>query len=235
MWIEEEVIDLVSSSDDEVTVAVNNNDNEEAEAEDEVVVEYPHHNNGPVEGGFYHVNVNGKPCPMPRPSFMAWVRNSTLHRRVVNNARGKMAEYRQAFIEEMYHYYNIESTSFPLFPTGGVVMIITACRRLPNAAFIGGDRMRGLRSGFYTDRTYEDTMTPDGDNLGKFVMDALNGIIYTDDAQVTKLEVVKILDNKHPFLGKTILDFRQSVHTDFPEAIPEHLQLHYPLPHDLLD
>lgn len=33
--------------------------------------------------------------------------------------------------------------------------------------------------------------TPDTDNLAKFVMDALNGVYYKDDAQVYALEVLK--------------------------------------------
>ena len=32
-------------------------------------------------------------------------------------------------------------------------------------------------------------------NLAKFILDALNGVIYKDNNQVVKLEVVKVLDN----------------------------------------
>lgn len=37
----------------------------------------------------------------------------------------------------------------------------------------------------------EDTHKPDADNIAKLVMDALNGVAYADDAQVTKLTVKK--------------------------------------------
>lgn len=37
-----------------------------------------------------------------------------------------------------------------------------------------------------------DTMTPDADNVAKAVLDALNGLAYTDDAQVVALHVVKL-------------------------------------------
>ena len=37
-----------------------------------------------------------------------------------------------------------------------------------------------------------DTMTPDADNVAKAVLDALNGLAYTDDAQVVDLHVVKL-------------------------------------------
>lgn len=35
------------------------------------------------------------------------------------------------------------------------------------------------------------TIKPDGDNIAKTVLDALNGILYTDDSQVTRLTVSK--------------------------------------------
>lgn len=37
-----------------------------------------------------------------------------------------------------------------------------------------------------------DTMTPDADNVAKAVLDALNGLAYTDDAQVVALHVIKL-------------------------------------------
>lgn len=37
----------------------------------------------------------------------------------------------------------------------------------------------------------EDTHKPDADNIAKLVMDALSGVAYEDDAQVTKLTVIK--------------------------------------------
>lgn len=39
----------------------------------------------------------------------------------------------------------------------------------------------------------EDTVKPDSDNIAKLVMDALNGIAWHDDAQVTELFVMKNL------------------------------------------
>lgn len=36
-----------------------------------------------------------------------------------------------------------------------------------------------------------DTLKPDPDNIAKLVLDALNGVAYRDDSQVTQLEVTK--------------------------------------------
>ncbi len=43
----------------------------------------------------------------------------------------------------------------------------------------------------------------DVDNLAKFVMDSLNGVVYVDDRQVVSLNVVKVLDSEGPCCGAT--------------------------------
>ena len=40
------------------------------------------------------------------------------------------------------------------------------------------------------------TKKPDCDNIAKIVCDALNGLAYNDDSQITKLIVSKFYDNK---------------------------------------
>ena len=47
---------------------------------------------------------------------------------------------------------------------------------------------------------------PDIDNLAKFVLDALNGLLYTDDRQVVKLLVYKLLDNQGECEGRTVVE-----------------------------
>ena len=39
--------------------------------------------------------------------------------------------------------------------------------------------------------SHEDTQKPDADNVGKLVLDGLNGDAYADDSQVTRLVVIK--------------------------------------------
>lgn len=38
-----------------------------------------------------------------------------------------------------------------------------------------------------TNKTNHHTQRPDADNLGKLVTDAMNGVIYNDDSQITKI------------------------------------------------
>ncbi|KAL7525213.1 hypothetical protein ACHAXR_000904 [Thalassiosira sp. AJA248-18] len=43
----------------------------------------------------------------------------------------------------------------------------------------------------------------DVDNLAKFVMDSLNGIVYDDDRQVVSLNAIKVLDSEGLCRGAT--------------------------------
>lgn len=46
----------------------------------------------------------------------------------------------------------------------------------------------------------------DVDNLAKFVMDALNGLVYVDDRQVVHLDAIKVLDSEGSCRGATDVD-----------------------------
>jgi Holliday junction resolvase RusA-like endonuclease len=57
----------------------------------------------------------------------------------------------------------------------------------------------------------------DADNLAKFVLDALNGLLYADDSQVVSLESTKALDNIGNCNGR--------VEVQVWRVLPEHLHL----------
>lgn len=63
-----------------------------------------------------------------------------------------------------------------------VCMSVLAVFKLPQKIPKGDDRRMGSRH----------TMKPDGDNLGKLIKDALNGVAYLDDAQVSDLSLRKV-------------------------------------------
>jgi Holliday junction resolvase RusA-like endonuclease len=50
-----------------------------------------------------------------------------------------------------------------------------------------------------------DKKKPDVDNLAKFVLDALTGLLYRDDEQVVKLSAIKLIDTEEPFGGRTVI------------------------------
>lgn len=62
--------------------------------------------------------------------------------------------------------------------SGEICITVSICRKLPNS------RPKRLIS-------EPDTYKPDIDNIAKIVLDALNGVAYEDDKQITQLHVIK--------------------------------------------
>jgi Holliday junction resolvase RusA-like endonuclease len=170
-----------------------------------------------VNGGVT-VTVTGKPQAMPRPVFMSWLRNSTLHRRVTNKKTKHVMAFRQLFLEAIRQQNVPGVDHLPLFKHEPVVLEVQFYRRIPSSAFRGGDRSRPFVGGRYNDRTnHPDVMRPDIDNLLKFVMDSLNGVLYNDDEQVVKLISYKMLDVEPPYEGRTVITFKELNRAgDFP-------------------
>ena len=131
-----------------------------------------------------------------------------MFRRVVNHASPKIKRFREDFKIQLMDRYGYMDESFPLFQSGGVVMKIAFYRRMPNSAFQRRDRLTSFVAGrFTTDSSWPDLNKPDLDNLVKFVMDALQGVVYHDDDQVVKLVTFKLIDTEHPAEGKTQVAF----------------------------
>lgn len=53
------------------------------------------------------------------------------------------------------------------------------------------------------------TKKPDGDNIGKMICDALNGLAYKDDAQVVDLHVIKVYGGGTPHVEVTVIDLEE--------------------------
>ena len=66
-----------------------------------------------------------------------------------------------------------------------------------------------------------DRCTPDVDNLSKFVLDALQGLIYDQDNQVVKCTATKVVDAKPPHNGKIFISVRPANTDDFPPPVSE--------------
>lgn len=145
----------------------------------------------------YRVTVGGPPVPMPRPRFYRTI--------VVNKADKKIA----AFANSAKLYLASKGTThFPVMGDVPVVLEVWFCLRLPNSAFVNGDRFR-LKAEFRDPgvshyRQYK----PDADNLVKFVMDGLKGVAYPDDKCVVGLTCYKCMDTTPPYNGKTKCVFK---------------------------
>jgi Holliday junction resolvase RusA-like endonuclease len=156
----------------------------------------------------HFVVVMGKPKAWPRPTFMSWMKRGKMFRRVVNHASPKIKAFRRDVKAKLMDEYGYMEEDFPLFPNNGVVLKIAFYRRIPNTAFQRRNRLRDFLTGTFTpDSSWPDTMKPDLDNLVKFVMDSLQGIVYHDDDQVVKITTFKLMDTDSPYEGKTQLAF----------------------------
>lgn len=95
-----------------------------------------------------------------------------------------------------------ETANFPpVFPTQSLAMTIAFRMKRPKKHFYanrpGPGRLRA------TAPPQTSVMRSDVDNLAKFVLDSLNGLMYEDDRQVCSLHVTKFLDNDDYCLGAT--------------------------------
>jgi Holliday junction resolvase RusA-like endonuclease len=141
------------------------------------------------ENPIYQIAVAGKPKPLPR------------HRK----------SWRKGFYnpasKDMQHFKTAVKAAIPqtlIGPIFGkevpVVVTMKFFLRRPNSDFSIGPRGEcRLR----TMLPFVRPNRPDIDNLVKFVLDALNGLLFHDDAQVVKLVAYKLLDTVGACEGRT--------------------------------
>lgn len=150
--------------------------------------------NPPAPGPMvYALTRSVRPIPMPRP------RNRML-------PGGRFAVYNPA--THQIHACRVwlrtvfEGRTIPLYaPVLPVAVSFTFRIRRPNSHFQGGDRMRPLRPEFRRRRVG----AGDLDNFAKFILDAMNGVLFHDDSQVTSLTVCKLWDEDADGVGSTTI------------------------------
>jgi Holliday junction resolvase RusA-like endonuclease len=142
--------------------------------------------------------IRGQPVAMPRPRVF---RNRLFRNMFVNLRKPQILEFQRKVKEAIPATRN-----GPVFPRRTPVQLkIWFLMSRPNVDFINQDRDRlkpAARS-----KTFSPKLNIDVDNLAKFVLDALTGLAYTDDAQVVKLECYKMQDNEDHCHGGTIIHF----------------------------
>ena len=162
---------------------------------------------------FFSITIMGPPQPKPSPSFISWMRNGTLMRRVVNTGAPQMLEFKQQFIQQLRSDYNLDEMPLPMYPRGPINVDIWCYRKLPLTWFVANDRERGLRNQQMLNSKPPDKSTPDADNLAKFICDAINGVVYADDRQIARIRITKTFHTTAPFTGMTIVKFKRVVNS----------------------
>jgi Holliday junction resolvase RusA-like endonuclease len=147
--------------------------------------------------------IRGEPQALRRPGPRRRLSGQMLQGRpFFNQSKGKQAEFREAV-------HNLLRQSAPnamLFP-GDVPIAVSITFRLrrPNSHFVGCNRERKLLkdsapTGYAFGRV-------DLDNLVKFVLDCLNGLLYNDDRQVVDIKrTTKIWDSDGDCTGSTSVE-----------------------------
>lgn len=128
--------------------------------------------------------IDGEPRGKERPKF------STRGKYVQAYTPERTTDYESRVREEYSRQYQA-----PIFGNGEVWATITAYFRLPKSHYRYSKRSGETR----IDQEGLDmlsgrknpTRKPDTDNIAKICLDALNGVAYEDDSQVTMLLVVK--------------------------------------------
>jgi len=73
--------------------------------------------------------------------------------------------------------------------------------------------------GPFADSPISPATRTDVDNLAKFVMDSLNGVLYEDDKQIVSLRATKVRDNNGDCLGSTEVHMRIVDEDDVEELL----------------
>lgn len=153
--------------------------------------------------------VHGNPLPLRR------------HRTSRGFVYNPSAPAQKSFANTTQQVLNATSSSFslPWFPPDQpLAMTILFRTKRPNTHFVGSKpgpgRMRDTApSQISLTRT-------DVDNLAKFVLDSLNGILYEDDRQICSLHVTKVLDNDGNCKGSTEISCSPLSDSDLSVLIP---------------
>lgn len=100
----------------------------------------------------------------------------------------------------------------PIFPTEPLHITLLFRLRRPLNHFRSSKPGQGRLRETAPDRLAVTRM--DVDNLAKFVLDSMNGILYEDDKQIASLHLAKLFDNEGACRGATELMVRPFLHTD---------------------
>ena len=107
----------------------------------------------------------------------------------------------------------------PLFGNDTALFMHVVFRtKRPKKDFIGGRPGAGrLRCGVAPNQLYPPSRI-DVDNLAKFVLDSLNGLLYADDRQVVSLHVTKVRDDDGECKGSTEV-FMRVIRPDYVDKL----------------
>lgn len=146
----------------------------------------------PVEDLEVELLFMGKPIPQARHRQYGKI--------VVNPNKDQAQKCRDMALQQIRDQY--PGNELPLFPYQGVELKVWFLLPCPDDFFINRDRTRP--KGFLESKIVP-AKKPDVDNLLKFLMDGLSGVLFQDDSQVCSVLCHKWSDIMAPFDGRTVV------------------------------
>jgi hypothetical protein len=140
--------------------------------------------------------VRGNPLPLRR--------HRTSRGFVYNPSAPAQASFRQIVQSVVFpdHDPDDDNALLPIFSEEyTLAMTIVFRTKRPMHHFIGSKPAAGRLKESAPSQTAP--TRSDVDNLAKFVLDSLNGLLYHDDRQISSLHVTKLLDNEEDCRGST--------------------------------
>ena len=141
-------------------------------------------------------------CPTPKPSMANGVgRGGPKRTYLCSGTRKKMNQF--AHIVKTA----AEEEGFKMIPRNDPVSAKVWCfLPRPKTDFKGKERERGLKDEALTLSRTAVTIKPDADNLAKFMLDALTGVLFEDDAQLVDLHMLKLRDSEGLCEGRVAIE-----------------------------
>jgi Holliday junction resolvase RusA-like endonuclease len=166
--------------------------------------------------------VRGNPLPLRR--------HRTSRGFMYNPSATAQASFRDVVKDILFSHLatdNDEDESVLLFPVlpeeHSLAMTIVFYLKRPLKHFVGSKPGPGRMRDSAPHQTSVTRM--DVDNLAKFVLDSLNGLLYEDDRQVVSLHITKLYDNHDECKGSTEICVRRLGEESLPKLLENTFEL----------
>lgn len=183
--------------------------------DDPIVIDDDEENEDENQIQILNARVALPPCAKPSVSY-GHGRGGALRCFVDNDARNKMLEFgRVVGVEAARAGFRLIERTTP------VVVHIWAFLRRPDTDFVG--RRREAHNLTETAMLFAATVVaikPDNDNLAKFLLDSLTGVLCADDAQVVDLRILKARDNEGLCEGRVQVHCRECTEAHYDSMMP---------------
>jgi len=137
----------------------------------------------------FKTEIKGQPVPLPRPRKG----NGGFY----NPSSKQLTTMKKVLLA------GLESTTAPVFDKSVPLSVTVQFYMKRSIKHFRGEKRSGeIRTGMPIAKIDK----PDIDNLVKFVIDGMTGVVYDDDCQIVELRAVKLYDSEGDCMGRTVIE-----------------------------